>query len=157
MPIYMKIPTIDGESQSDQFRDYFEVYSFSWGVSQSGTQTHGGGGGAGKVSVSDISFMKSTGKASPKLFLHCCNGKHFPSGAVVVTRVVEGREEVYMEYKLENVLISSYQTSGDGGSVPTESLSLNFTKITYKQVHYGPDGIPQSETNFFDFARNVGG
>jgi type VI secretion system secreted protein Hcp len=157
MPIYMKIPTIDGESQSEQFRDFFEVYSFSWGVSQSGTQAHGGGGGAGKVSVSDISFLKSTGKASPKLFLACCQGKHFPSSAVVVTRVVEGREEVYMEYKLENVLISSYQTSGDGGSVPTESLSLNFTKITYKHTSMNPDGSMQTETNFFDFSRNVGG
>jgi type VI secretion system secreted protein Hcp len=153
----MKIPTIDGESQSDQFRDYFEVYSFSWGVSQGGTQASGGGGGAGKVSVSDISFMKSTGKASPKLFLHCCQGTHFPSSAVVVTRIVDGREEVYLEYKLENVMISSYQTSGDGGSVPTESLSLNFTKITYRQAHFLPNGGVEFETNFFDFARGIGG
>lgn len=157
MPIYMKIDTIEGESTSDQFRNFFDVFSFSWGVTQTSSQTSGGGGGAGKVTVQDIHFAKPTGKSSPKLMLHCCKGTHFPTASMAVTRTSEGQEQVFMEYKMEDVMISSYQPSGDGGSIPTESLSLNFTKITYRQAVVQPDGSIVYETNFFDFARNIGG
>ena len=157
MPIYMKLGDIKGESQSEQFRDFFDIFSFSWGVSQTSSHGGGGGGGAGKVQMQDFHFFKPSGKASPKLMLHCCTGRHFPKATVFVTTQGSEREDVYQRYELENVMISSYQTSGDGGSRPTESLSLNFTKITFTQNSMQPDGSIESETNFFDFSRGVGG
>ena len=158
MPIYMKIDGVEGSSTSENFRSFFDIYSYSWGVSQTATSGHGGGGGAGKVSMNDIHFSKPAGTASPKLMLFCCNGKHFPKATMVVTRTMEGQESPYMQFELENVLISSYQTGGDsGGAVPTESLSLNFTKITYKHTTMNPGGGLETETHFFDFSRNIGG
>ena len=50
-----------------------------------------------------------------------------------------------MTVKLENCMVSSFQTSaahagrGTGGDRPTESLSINFTKI---MVDYKPQGSP---------------
>jgi type VI protein secretion system component Hcp len=36
----------------------------------------------------------------------------------------------YLEIDLGHVLISGFQTSASGATVPTESLTLNFTTIT---------------------------
>jgi prepilin-type processing-associated H-X9-DG protein len=47
----------------------------------------------------------------------------------------DGGDASVLAIKLENVIVSSYQVSGgDGGSLPLESYSLNFTKIEYKTL-----------------------
>jgi type VI secretion system Hcp family effector len=90
------------------------------------TSQSGSGGGAGKVSVHDISITKKVDKASPTLFLYCANGKHFPK----VTVQLRKAGKVYLRYNLTNAQISSYQSGGHGnGGVPVESLSLSFSKI----------------------------
>lgn len=157
MPIYMKIEGLDGESQNDHYRGWFEVYSYSWGETQSTNHAGGGGAGVGKVSFSDLSLMKSTGKSSSKLFFTCASGRHIPAVQIEITTNRGENEELYLRYKLTDVLISSYQVSGDGGSTPTESLSLNFTKIEYMQRHFLPNGQAQEETNYWDIRRNQGG
>jgi len=43
--IFAKIGDIKGESLDSKHKDEIDVQSFSWGVSQTGTLAHGGGGG----------------------------------------------------------------------------------------------------------------
>jgi hypothetical protein len=94
---------------------------FAGGASQSGS-----GGGAGKVSTHDISITKSVDKASPTLFKYCANGKHIPKASIELRKA----GKTYLRYTLTNAVISSYQTGGSAhAGEPTESLSLNFTKI----------------------------
>ncbi len=157
MPIYIKFDGVEGDSNSQHFHGFFDVFAFSWGINQTSTAGHGGGGGAGKVSMQDLHFVKQTGKASPKLFLACCQGRHFPRVVLTTTRNTSDEEQAYLMYEMENVMISSYQISGDGGSLPTESLSINFTKITYTQFNQRPDGSIEPEKVFWDFANNTGG
>jgi type VI protein secretion system component Hcp len=95
-----------------------------------GAHGPGGGGGAGKVAVHDISITKKIDKSSPLLFKACANGKHFPTVVLTMRKAGKG-QETYLTITLTNVLISSYQTGGHADQ-PTESLSLNFTKIEYK-------------------------
>ena len=48
----------------------------------------------------------------------------------------------YLKIVLQNTLITSYSVSGHGGDPqarPTESLSLNFTKITYEMQASSPE------------------
>jgi hypothetical protein len=93
---------------------------------QGGTAASGGGGGAGKAAIHDITITKTVDKSSPTLFKFCANGKHIPKVSISLRKA--GR--TYLTYKLTDVVISSYQTGGSGNtSQPTESLSLNFTKI----------------------------
>ena len=42
----------------------------------------------------------------------------------------------YLSIELENAMISNYSVSS-GGDRPTESLALNFTKITYNNTSMG--------------------
>ena len=105
-----------------------EVLSWSFGASQPATST-GGGGGTGKVQFQDFHFTSNVSKSSSELFLACAEGRHFPT-AVFTAKNDKGQP--YLEVKLTDVLISSYSTSGSGGDVPTEQVSLNYAKIEYR-------------------------
>jgi type VI secretion system secreted protein Hcp len=65
--IFARIGAIKGESRDAKHKDEIEVLSWAWGLSQSGGATHGGGAGAGKVSVKDLTFTHHVDKASPSL------------------------------------------------------------------------------------------
>jgi hypothetical protein len=96
------------------------------------TGAHGGGGGAGKVATHEIVITKKQDKASLKLAQFCANGKHIVRATITARKAGKGQQE-FLVIKLDTVLISSYQTGGKGSgeTTPTESLSLNFTKIQF--------------------------
>lgn len=128
---FLKIDGIEGESEDHKHKNEIELLSWSWGASQTGTMAHGGGGGAGKVAMQDFNFSQRLNKASPKLFLHCANGKHIPK-AVLTCRKAGGEQVEYLKITLSDVLVSSYQTGGSAGEViPMESVSLNFAKVEF--------------------------
>lgn len=136
---FLKVDGIDGESTSDGHKNEIEIESFSWGATQSGTGATGGGGGAGKVSFSDIHFTMKTSKASPKLMLACATGEHIKQ--VVLTGEVSGKKgQKFLEIKMEDVLVSSFQQGGSADNYPTESISMNFAKITFTYYPVNPDG-----------------
>ena len=64
----------------------------------------------------------------------------------------KGVLEVYMTYILEDCMISGYSISS-GGDRPSESCSLNFTKIEYKNIPMSDVGAAASpETVAYDLA-----
>ena len=81
-------------------------------------------------SVSEIVVTKKTDKASSALLLESLSGK---GREVTITFEQEKPDhglQVFLVIKLENTLISGYSVAS-GGDIPTESLSLNFTRITF--------------------------
>src|SRR6185295_14029369 len=100
---------IKGESQSDKHKDEIDVLSFSWGVSQTGTMAHGGGGGEGKASFHDFNFTTKISKASPTLFLDCASGLHIKQAVVVgetSSDVVDrGVASQFFKYTFSDVII----------------------------------------------------
>lgn len=140
---YLQIDGIDGESTDDQHRNQIEILSFSWGQSNPGITNQaygaGGGGGAGKATFQDIHFTASASKATPKLMLAAATGQHIKSAKLFVRKAGE-RQQDYYKIELQDVLVSSYQAGGQGGSVPTDSFSLNFTKIQFEYSPQSPDG-----------------
>jgi type VI secretion system secreted protein Hcp len=133
---FLKLGEIKGESKDKKHPDEIDLLSWSWGASQTGTSAAGGGAGAGKVSMQDFNFVMQVNKATPKLILACASGEHIPQ-AVLTCRKAGGEQEEFLKYTFSDVLVSSYQTGGSGGSdiVPTEQVSLNYTKmeVEYKE------------------------
>lgn len=108
--------------------EQIEVYSWSWGATQSADAT-GGGGGAGKVELHDFTFTKKVDKASPRLFLACATGKHFPEATLIVRKAGKGQQE-YLVVKFSDLLVSSYQTGGSSGdAAPMESISFRYSSV----------------------------
>jgi type VI secretion system secreted protein Hcp len=181
---YLKIDGILGESQDDRHKGEIDVLSFSWGESQAGQAAHGGGGGAGKVSMQDFHFTMRSSKASPKLFHACASGQHIPRAVLTLSRAgdVDGDNpsaDGFLKFTLTDVLVSSYaaqagpsphmRTEGqafraetqvsqsaliDGD--PADALSLNFAKIEFWYQGQGADGrsVPAVQLGW-DLKRNA--
>lgn len=133
---FLKLEGIEGESKVTGHEKEINIYSFSWGVSNPASIGVGGGGGAGKATLSSFNVMKATDKASPSLFLACATGKHFPK-ATVTLRKAGGTQLKYLIYDFEDIFIESVQWSGSSGGDdrPTESLSFAFGKV---EISYQP-------------------
>lgn len=139
-PVFMKFDGVDGEVRDEVHPDSIQIESFSWGMSNPATTT-GGGAGAGKVIMQDFHFVKLTDKSSPQLMTHCATGRHIPKVELFLRKSGGDKPVEYIKVTLEDVLISSYSASGAGtGDRPTESLSLNFTKITFSYQAQKADG-----------------
>lgn len=109
-----------------------EVESWSWGVANNGQaySSSTGGATAGRATFNEFNFTKQVDLASSKLFLNCSKGTIYPK-VILTSRKSGTPPQEYMVITLEQVLISSVQLSGSGGSdVPMESVSLNFAKAT---------------------------
>jgi type VI secretion system secreted protein Hcp len=132
--MFMKIDTVDGESRDKVHKKEIDVLAWSWGISNSGSAHVGGGAGAGKANVQDISFTKWVDSSTPKLLLACCDGKHFANATLVVRKAGEKPVE-YIKIKIEEVLITSISTGGSGGEDRlTENVTLNFAKVSVDYV-----------------------
>lgn len=133
--MFLKLDKVDGESKDDKHKGEIDVLAWSWGMSQSGTFHTGGGGGAGKVNVQDISVTKYIDKSSPVLMLNCSNGEHIADATLTVRKAGKDPLE-YLVIKMTKVMVTSVSTGGSGGEDQlTENITLNFAKVecAYKE------------------------
>lgn len=157
--MFLKIDGVDGESQDSKHKSWIEILSWSWGEAQTGSAGKGGGAGIGKVDMQDFSFSKFMDKASPKLMLACAQGKHLPT-MDFVARKAGGEQENYMKMKLTDVMVSSFSTSNSAGSgsLPVESISLNFSKIELEYFQQDAKGKTASAGKaWWSVTQNKGG
>lgn len=122
---------IVGEAQDSKHKDWIDVLSWSWGLTQSGTTHTGMGGGGGKVDVRDINVTKYVDKATHDLIKRCCSGEHIKSGQLVVRKSGGTAPVDYLKIDMEDIMITSYETGGskDGLDRVQESLTLNFRRF----------------------------
>jgi type VI secretion system secreted protein Hcp len=139
---FLKIDGIEGESSDDKHKGSIDIEGWHWSESQMGGHANGGGGGAGKVSLQDLSFTMKVNKASPKLLLACASGEHFKK-AVLTCRKAGKQGQEYLKFTLSDLLVSAYQTGGNGQSkvIPVDSISLNFARI---EIEYRPQNADGS-------------
>src|SRR5688500_18514522 len=109
--MFLKIKGVDGESVDKSHAKEIDISSWSWGMSQSGTTHVGRGGGAGKVSVRDITITKLADKATPNLMKACCTGKHFDEAVITVRKAGDTPLE-YVTLTMKDVIISDLSVSG---------------------------------------------
>jgi type VI secretion system secreted protein Hcp len=142
--ITLKIDGVDGESVIDGHEGEIDVLAWSWGVNQSGSMHVGGGGGAGKVNVQDVSITKYVDKASTNLLRKCCNGAHLKEATLTVRKAGESPVD-YVAIKMEPVMVTSVSTGGSGGEDSlTENVTLNFAKLKFSYTPQKEDGTPDA-------------
>jgi type VI secretion system secreted protein Hcp len=148
--MFLKLDGIKGESKDHKYpAPAIHIESFSWGMSQTGAHATGGGGGAGKVAVHDISVTKYVDSSSPGLMLCCATGKHIANGLIVVRKAGDKPLD-YLKIKLQDILVSGVQHAGHGSDLLTENLTLNFSKFWVEYQKQKPDGSgePGGEMGF---------
>jgi type VI secretion system secreted protein Hcp len=138
---FLKIETIDGESQDQKHKNEIQLLSFSFGETNAGKQLQGGGGGAGKVQMGDFHFTMNLNKASPKLFIACATGQHIASGVLTARKAGKNQED-YFIVTFKQLLISHYSTCGhaEANNLPIDTCSFNFAEILMEYKIQNPDG-----------------
>ena len=136
---FLKLDGIDGESTDERHNNWIEVHSYSWGVSNSGSLASGGGGGSGKASFSDLHITKTVDKSSPKLMLAVATGEHLKTLDLTL-RKAGGSPMDYYIIHMEDVLVSSFSTTGSTGGPPLEEVSFTYQKITWEYIPQNSDG-----------------
>ena len=130
LDMLMKIGDLKGESKIKGADGAMDVLAWSWGVSNSGTAHVGGGMGAGKANVQDLSFTKYLDTASPDLMLACCNGKHIGEAKLTLRKAAGDKQMEYLIITMTDLIVTSVSSGGSGGEDRlTENVTLNFAKV----------------------------
>ena len=153
--IFAKIGDIKGESSDAKHKDEVEVLSWSWGVAQSGSVT-GPGGGAGKASFADFSFMHRIDSASPVLMKACATGEHIKEATVTHRKAGKGQQE-FLIIKMNDIIVTSVSSSASADAATTaESVALQFAKVALEYKPQKSDGSLDAALHFkYDIKSNA--
>ena len=155
--IFAKIGDIKGESLDSKHKDEIEVLSFSWGVTNTGAKGFGGGGGEGKATFHDLSFVHNIDKASPVLMQACATGTHVEEATITHRKAGKDQQD-YLIIKMNDIIITGVtdgDASGQGGS---ETVSLAFAKIDLEYKPQKADGSLDTGIHFkYDLKANKEG
>ena len=146
---FLKFDGIKGESADAKHKDEIDIEAWSWGETNAAGPASGGGGGAGKVSMQDFHFVMRMNRASVSLMKACATGEHIKEATLTARKAGKDQAE-FLVIKMNDVLISTYQTGGSEGSdvVPTDQVSFNFAKIDVMYKPQKADGSLEAGIHF---------
>lgn len=136
-PLFLKIDGIPGSSVAKAHAGEIDVASFGFSAEATVATT---GGGAGKATLSALTFTATTSKASPPLMLAVLSGKHFKE-AVLSGETATGFK--YLEIKLVDAFVASYGVEGAASAIaPQELFTLRFGRIEFSYIGQDATGKP---------------
>jgi type VI secretion system secreted protein Hcp len=144
---FLKIDGIAGEATEKDHKGEIQIDGFS--VSAQGAQNIGSqssGAGAGKVSIQSFTITKTLDKSSPLLFQAAATGQHYKEAVLSFTHKAGGKEQTYLKFDFQNVLISSVQDGSSGGGQPSEQVTFSFQKVS--EAFIEPNGKTGATVNF---------
>ena len=152
--MFIKLGDIKGEATDKEHKDEIIFLAWNWGLSNSAPPI-GGGGGAGKASVQDFSFIKFTDLSTADLMKGTLDGKHFDE-AIITVRKSGDKPFDFLKYVLKDLIVTSVSTGGSvGEDRPTESVTLNFAKIETHYIKQNQDGKCTEVSFGWDVEQNV--
>jgi type VI secretion system secreted protein Hcp len=135
MAIFLKYGALEGEVTAEGYDKWVELHSLQWGVGRGISVGVGGGSKreASAPSVSEITVTKTMDAFSPLVLKESIGGKAVQVKIDITETDNDGKHIAFQKYILENTLVSGYSISC-GGDRPSESLSLNFTKVDSEYI-----------------------
>jgi type VI secretion system secreted protein Hcp len=165
MSMYLDVVGIAGESMSPvpNWKDKIDDNSMGYDVSQKTSLEAGRGLIASGAIFGPMQISKVMDKSTPLLWAKLCGGEPIHTVTIRVSRPganplgpAGGLFEAE-KYILENVIVTSYHTSGSPGpgGLPLESWSLAFTAITevYRTVD-AKGNLQPAQTQGWDVSAN---
>jgi len=150
MPIYAKYGAIQGDVTSKGHEGWIMLDSFQWGIGRGITTSQGSAENrtATGASVSEITVLKHLDNSSTGLVQDLFQGNLNTTVQIDFTEVKENN--VYYSVTLTNTGIAGWSTSSGGSDRPSESLSLNFTKIAITNTVKDATGVSKPTTITYD-------
>ena len=98
------------------------------------------------MNIQSFSITKTLDKSSPLLFQAAATGEHFKEAVLSFAHKLSGKEQTYLKFDFQNVLISSVQDGSSGGGTPTEQVTFAFQKVDESFIE--PNGKTGATVNF---------
>ena len=132
--MFMKVDGVTGESKDSNHTGWTDITSFSWGASQPGNMSVGGGGGAGKVNFNDLHVNALIDKSTTALLKNCASGKHLAKVELSICKA-GGSQVEYARITLEDVLVTAvnYNVSDNGDTL---GMTYSFQASKVKQQYW---------------------
>jgi type VI protein secretion system component Hcp len=129
--MFLRVDTIQGESDTEKHRTEINVDSFAWFETRNRAAT--------KPTMDSFRLTMPVSKASPQLFLYVAGGIQIPKAVLSVRR--SDMNEDFLKWTLTDVQPVSYKTVGNThGDGIQDELILSFAKAEVEYRQPLPDG-----------------
>jgi type VI secretion system secreted protein Hcp len=150
MSIYLKYGKIDGAATTKGYDKWVELASFQLGVGRAiaSAARSAENREASEPSISEITVTKNMDISSLGFFEEGLASEMNNKVTIKFTTTSKNEVTDFLTYELTDVGLSGYSISSSAEGIPTESLSLNFTKIMmqFKGMNAELAGNPKSAT-----------
>jgi len=159
MAIYLKFGSVNGDVETEGYSKWIELGSCQFGAGRGISSPAGSAARreASAPSLSEVAVTKEFDQTSNAMFEAATAGTKGTKAEIAFTRsgvgTGSGKQIELLRLTLEESLISGYSMTSSGDR-PTESLSLNYTKIELKytpMTDAGGAGDPVTST--FDLTK----
>ncbi len=110
----------------------------------------------GETTMGDVVMVRELDLSSVGLQEACADGTLFTAVTIHFTTQLAGKNKTYLEYVLENVIVTGYSLHAhhSGQPLPTEEVTLNYTKARWKYTKWlqtDKSSDPQNESSHGSF------
>jgi len=145
---------IKGACQEPAHKNWINVNSIQFGVGRSISLAGSGNDrDTSNPSFSEVTFSRDTDVASQELFMQACGGVSLGKAEIHFIQTAGKKNQVYLEYELDDPIISSYSVSS-GGERPSESFSVNYTKIKKIYNAFSGETVVKGKAKGWDLVKN---
>ena len=145
---FLKVDGIPGGSGDERHKEWIEVLSFNWGVTQPRTPMGLGGGEQTTPAHQHFSIVKAVDRASTGLFKACCFAEPVKEVTLELCRAT-GDKQKYMSYKFTDVIVASWRPQGSSRGdqpFPSEQVAFSYREVELSYTETDPKtGRPKGD------------
>jgi len=145
---FAKYDGFDGESKDENHDKWIDILSIDWGASQPNAGATGLSRRRGGAEVEDMVITFLYEKAAPKLVERCLKGQVIPKLEIELDATYGGARATYLRYELKNVMITSYDISGEPSSPVIVKVANSFEEFKVTYTEYDDEGSAQGNVEF---------
>lgn len=131
---FLQIGDIRGESAERSHRDWIDITSFSWNISNTGSTQYGGG----KATFSPFSWTQQLDRSVPPMFVAVASGKSYPR-AILEVQDASRLSGVFFKMEFDDVQLTRLNIAGSGDR-PDVAAAFEFSRITMTYRPIKADG-----------------
>ena len=131
MAIYLQYDGIKGNVTADGYKDHIAVMSVQFGVGRGISMEAGNMSNreSTRPSLSEVTITKLADNSVTSIFKEAVTGNAGKKVVIKFVRTGADKVQEFMDYTLEDVLVSGYSMSASSDGEPVESITLSYSKI----------------------------
>ncbi len=154
MPIFLKFGDVLGDVEESGHRNWIALSAVSWGVARAATEFTGGGREVAAPRVGELTLAKDEDVASIPLIQESLAGEG-RDAQIDFVRTGQDPMEIYYSIVLSGALVTAFSQSS-AGERPVETVTLNFTKVTFTGTQMDRDAAGTSPVSYgWDVSANM--